>query len=77
METSKTFNRGKLKRLAQQGKLEMVESYNFDDMHGESRSRKVVPVKFIVRGEDGRLPMSRASAVWLSTISAPMLVMLG
>ena len=34
----KTFNRGTLKKLAQQGKLVRVSSYHFDDMTGETRS---------------------------------------
>lgn len=39
MTTTKTFNRGKLFRLAQAGKLLMVGSYRFDDMMGESRQQ--------------------------------------
>jgi hypothetical protein len=40
----KTFNRGRLRRLAQQGKLELVESYHFDDTLGESRTDRTMPV---------------------------------
>ena len=36
----KTYNRGKLLRLARTGKLVAVESYDYDDMHGESRMEK-------------------------------------
>jgi hypothetical protein len=43
-----TFNRGQLKRLAAAGRLEIVESYNFDDMHGVSRtgSETIIPVMY-------------------------------
>jgi hypothetical protein len=41
---SKTFNRGKLKKLVEQGKVEMVEAYHFDDMTGSERTHKVMPV---------------------------------
>ena len=34
----KTFNRGKLRRLVEAGKIVAVGSYHFDDMTGESRS---------------------------------------
>lgn len=40
----KTFNRGKLRRLAQAGRLVVVDSYHFDDMYGSSRSSKEMPV---------------------------------
>lgn len=40
----KTFNRGKLKRLAEAGRLVSVSSYSFDDMMGESRSNNEMPV---------------------------------
>ena len=40
----KTFNRGKLRRLVEQGKVTMVDSYHFDDMQGESRTQKSMPV---------------------------------
>jgi len=41
MATTKTFNRGKLLRLAQAGKLSMVDSYSFDDMSGSERQQGV------------------------------------
>lgn len=41
---SKTYNRGKLLRLCLAGKLELMGSYSFDDMMGESRSRSTMPV---------------------------------
>lgn len=57
MERSQTFNRGTLRKLAQQGQLEMIESYSYDEMQGVSESKnKSVPVKFIEKGPDGRLP---------------------
>lgn len=37
----KTFRRDRLKRLVEQGKVVLVGSYNFDDMHGESRSQGI------------------------------------
>lgn len=40
----KTFNRGKLKRLAEAGRLVVVDSYHFDDMTGSSRTTKEMPV---------------------------------
>lgn len=40
----KTFNRGKLRKLVEAGKVEMVEGYSFDDMHGADRTRKIMPV---------------------------------
>lgn len=45
-----TFNRATLKKMAEQGRLEMIDSYHFDDMHGEERTEKVLPVEII--GED-------------------------
>lgn len=42
---SKTINRGYLKRLAQQGKLELVSSYHFDDQMGESRTKEPLAVR--------------------------------
>lgn len=44
MQAIKTFNRGKLLKLAQAGKLVKVDSYHFDDMMGETRSREEMPV---------------------------------
>ena len=41
----KTVRRDKLKRLAAAGRLVMVESYHFDDMTGESRGNKELPVR--------------------------------
>jgi hypothetical protein len=40
----KTFNRGKLRKLVEAGKVIMTDSYHFDDMYGESRTRKEMPV---------------------------------
>lgn len=39
-----TFNRGKLRRLAEAGRLVTVSSYSFDDMYGESRTDQEMPV---------------------------------
>jgi hypothetical protein len=39
-----TFNRGKLRRLVEAGKVETVSTYSFDDMHGEYRSARPMPV---------------------------------
>lgn len=39
-----TMNRGRLKRLVEQGRIEAVGSYHFDDQHGGSRSAAVMPV---------------------------------
>ena len=39
-----TFNRGKLRKLVEKGKVEMVSGYHFDDQYGESRTEKVLPV---------------------------------
>ena len=47
----KTVNRGTLKKLVEQGKMEVVESYSFCDMMGESRQDKVSPVR--LRGQNG------------------------
>lgn len=43
----KTIRRDVLKRLAQQGRLVMTESYRFDDAYGESRIAVELPVHFI------------------------------
>lgn len=50
---SKTYNRGKLLRLAKAGRLVRVASYSFDDMYGESRTREgapEIPVRIIRNG---------------------------
>lgn len=47
MTTIKTFRRDKLRRLIEQGKCLLVGSYSFDDMHGESRSDKEMPVAIL------------------------------
>lgn len=39
-----TFNRGKLRKLVEAGKVTMVGSYHFDDMHCEDRSHDEMPV---------------------------------
>jgi hypothetical protein len=46
MSIMETVNRGWLKRMAAKGRLEMVASYHFDDMMGESRSRDRLPVVY-------------------------------
>lgn len=48
-----TFNRGKLRRLVQAGKVTMVSGYHFDDMYGESRSHKELPVAIVPEHEPG------------------------
>ena len=40
----KTFRRDRLRRLAEAGRLETVSTYHFDDMLGESRGAKPLPV---------------------------------
>lgn len=40
----KTFRRDKLRRLIEAGRVVTVSTYSFDDMHGESRGNKVMPV---------------------------------
>ena len=43
----KSFNRGKLKRLAGAGKLVCQGYYHFDDMYGESRGKaEEIPVVY-------------------------------
>ena len=42
---SNTFRRDKLFRLAQAGRLVVVESYHFDDQYGESRGSVELPVR--------------------------------
>lgn len=42
-----TYNRGKLLRLAKEGKLVCVKSYSFDDGHGATNSIKELPVRVI------------------------------
>jgi hypothetical protein len=39
-----TFRRDKLRRLVEAGKVETVSTYSFDDMHGEARGNKTMPV---------------------------------
>jgi len=39
----KTFRRDKLRRLVEQGKIETVATYHFDDMYGESRGHQSMP----------------------------------
>lgn len=48
----KTFNRGRLKRLCQQGKLVAVESYHFDDQQGQSQSNTERPVRLRANNDD-------------------------
>ncbi len=40
----KAFRRNQLRRLVEAGKVEAVSTYHFDDMYGESRSFKPMPV---------------------------------
>ena len=40
----KTFRRDKLRRLVEAGKVELIGSYHFDDMHGTSGTDKSMPV---------------------------------
>jgi hypothetical protein len=44
MSNLKTFNRAKLRKLVEAGKVVKIESYHFDDMTGENRSTKPMPV---------------------------------
>lgn len=47
MSVMETVNRGWLKRMAAQGRLEMVASYHYDEMSGTSRSQGVsIPVVY-------------------------------
>ena len=46
------MNRGTLKKLAEQGKLVMVGAYHFDDLTGEKRICKELPVRVRQPGED-------------------------
>jgi len=46
----KTFRRDKLWRLAEKGKLVLVESYHFDDMYGATQTKKEMPVKVLSPG---------------------------
>lgn len=40
----RTFNRGKLRKLVEAGKVTAVETYHYDDMAGAERSRQEMPV---------------------------------
>ncbi len=44
MQAIKTFRRDKLRRLIEAGKVTLAGAYHFDDMHGESRTHKAMPV---------------------------------
>lgn len=48
---SKTVNRGHLLKAAKAGKLVCVESYEFDDMHGQTVGNNVRPVH-VMEGRD-------------------------
>jgi hypothetical protein len=51
---TKTFNRGKLRRLVEAGKVTLAGSYHFDDMYGESRdSGQGLPVAIVPEHEPG------------------------
>ena len=41
---SKAIRRDVVRKLVEQGKLEAIETYNFDDMLGESRTHHAMPV---------------------------------
>ena len=43
----RTFNRGRLLRLAEAGKLVAVSTYSFDDMYGGHRTNNDMPVKMM------------------------------
>ncbi len=47
-----TFRRDKLKRLIAAGRVVTVSTYHFDDMTGESRGSKTLPVAMTVSGPD-------------------------
>ena len=47
----KTFNRGKLLRLAKAGKLVAVDGYNFDYMTGGMRLDQPLPVRVASMGD--------------------------
>lgn len=53
MDTTKTFRRDKLLRLARAGKLVMVGSYHYDDMMGYSGLKGELPVR-VLEGEEQR-----------------------
>lgn len=48
---SKTINRAYLKRLIEQGKIEMISSYHFDDHYGSESLKKTMPVRIGVYGD--------------------------
>jgi hypothetical protein len=50
----KTFRRDRLRRLVEAGKVTLVGSYHFDDMMGESRADKEMPVAMKWIGGDWR-----------------------
>jgi hypothetical protein len=54
-KTSTTVNRGWLKRQAEAGKLVMLESYHYDETHGEDRTHKELPVR-VSQGAGDWLP---------------------
>ncbi len=49
--TIKTFRRDRLLRMAQQGKLVVVDSYSYDDMTGSVRNKTERPVKIVEPGD--------------------------
>ncbi len=48
------MNRGTLKKLAKEGRLEMVAGYHFDDMYGETRTCTRMPVRYSPETETWR-----------------------
>lgn len=71
-----TFRRDKLRRLVEAGKVTTVSTYSFDDMYGESRSNKPMPVKLVPADRkemrDGTVYLfpsdftSKSGAAWLN-----------
>ena len=43
----KTFRRDKLRRLVEQRKVVSINTYSFDDMHGQSGSNNEMPVQMM------------------------------
>lgn len=74
MTTSKKFRRDRLLRLARAGKLVAVESYHYDDMHGQSMPNHYKPVHVMEGGKhkDGSFNVhesdfrSKSGSCWLN-----------
>ena len=52
MSYMKTFRRDKLRRLIEAGRVVTIDTYHFDDMTGESRTNKTMPVGITESGPD-------------------------